>query len=389
MARCSRIVVAAAGVMACAVSGCSGGGSTTGTSGPSTTPAVTKTPFSARAQDPTPPTASTATPAVPTNAKLSVETIVTGLHTPWGIAFLPDGTALVTDRDDGTVHAISRSHQVREVGTVDGVVKGAEAGLLGIAVSPDFADGHHVYVYYSAPDDNRVAELTYHKGELEGQRDILAGIPRGPFHNGGALTFGPDGMLYVGTGDAMDHPGAQRLDYLGGKILRITPEGKPAPGNPFTKAPLVYSYGHRNLEGLAFDHGGHLWESEFGENTWDEFNLITKGGNYGWPDVEGPSYDSRFIAPLRTWHTPEASPSGLAIWRGSAWLASLRGARLWQVPLHGTKAGNPKARYVGTYGRLRAAVVAPDGSLWIGTSNTDGRGDPKQGDDRILRITVE
>ncbi len=388
MSRAWRSALALA-VVGCAVTACTGGSGGEATSAPSPAhdtgaPAVTSPPEPATSEPATP----TGGDALSTDSKVTVETAVTGLHTPWGIDFLPDGTALVTDRDNGVIHSISPSYHKTRVGTVDGVVPGAEAGLLGIAISPHFTQDHRIYVYYSAKDDNRIAEITYRDGTLSDQHDILTGIPRGPFHNGGALVFGPDGMLYAGTGDAMDHPGAQRLGYLGGKILRMKPDGDPAPDHPFAKAPLVYSYGHRNIEGLAFDRSGRLWESEFGENTWDELNLITKGGNYGWPRVEGPSDDEKFVPPKRVWHTPEASPSGLAIWQGSAWLASLRGERLWQVPLQGTGTRAPKARFEGRYGRLRAAVTAPDGSLWVGTSNTDGRGSPRDGDDRILRITA-
>ncbi len=390
MSRATRPALALV-VVGCALAACSGG--------PTDEATDTSTPGDGRiTRTVTPPPGATATSAptrqagsgaLSTADDVGVETVVTDLHTPWGIDFLPDGSALMTDRDDARIYAISPSHKKTRVGTIDGVVPGAEAGLLGIAVSPHFTRDHRIYVFYSAESDNRIAEVTYRHGELGGQRDILTGIPRGPFHNGGALVFGPDGMLYAGTGDAMDHPGAQRLGYLGGKILRMKPDGDPAPGNPFADAPRVYSYGHRNIEGLAFDRSGRLWESEFGENTWDELNLITKGGNYGWPRVEGPSDDPDFVAPKRVWRTPDASPSGLAIWRGSAWLASLRGERLWQVPLQGTGTRAPKARFEGRYGRLRAAVTAPDGSLWVGTSNTDGRGTPHDGDDRILRITVK
>ena len=163
---------------------------------------------------------------------------------------------------------------------------------------------------------------------------ILDGIPKGGIHNGGRMVFGPDGLLYVGTGDAGDRPIAQDPGSLGGKILRLSPDGSPAPGNPFPDAPYVYSYGHRNVQGLAFDDQGRLWASEFGQNTWDELNLITAGrqlrlagGRRSGRPATGSSNRER------VWPTDEASPSGIAFWQGSIWMAGLRGERLWQIPL--------------------------------------------------------
>jgi glucose/arabinose dehydrogenase len=298
----------------------------------------------------------------------------------------------VTERDTAKLLAIApdADHAVRTLGTVTGVQPAGEGGLLGLAVAPG-TDDPTVLVYYTAADDNRVAKLTLNAGatKITDQRDILTGIPKASVHNGGRIVIGPDGDLYIGTGDATNSDGAQQLDYLGGKILRITTDGKPAPGNPFHDAPLVYSYGHRNVQGLAFDARGRLWASEFGQNAYDELNLIRPGGNYGWPDVEGPSDNPKYVAPYKYWPTSDASPSGLAIVGETAFMAALRGTRLWLIPLTGPAgATTPKAQLTGTYGRLRTVVVAPDGSLWLTTSNTDGRGDPQPGDDRILQLRV-
>ena len=322
----------------------------------------------------------------------ALASIATGLSTPWGLGFLPDGTALITER--GTAHLMSigagAGHPVRTIGTVSGVQPAGEGGLLGIAVDPDFPSTRHVFVYFTSSTDNRVAVLTLNPDAtaIVGQRALLTGIPKASVHDGGRLAIGPDGLLYIGTGDATQRDRAQDLGYLGGKILRVTLAGAGAPGNPFPDEPLVYSYGHRNVQGLAFDSAGRLWASEFGQNAYDELNLIKAGGNYGWPVVEGPSDDPRFTPPVKYWPTSDASPSGLAIAGGSAWMAALRGERLWQIPLDGPAATTPKAWFDGTYGRLRTVMAAPDGTLWLITNNTDGRGSPRAGDDRILALRL-
>ena len=298
----------------------------------------------------------------------------------------------MTERDTAKLKAIAAAgHEVRTVGAVAGVVPGGEGGLLGLAVSPTFRADHTVYVYYTSQHDNRVAAITLDAGatRIVGQRDILTGIPAAQFHDGGRLLAAPDGTLFVGTGDGTVSSRAQDLGSLGGKILHITADGAPVPGHPFADAPLVYSYGHRNVQGLAFDANGRLWASEFGANAYDELNLIRPGGNYGWPEVEGPSDDPRYVAPYKYWPTSEASPSGLAVLGETAAMAALRGERLWLIPLSGPAGKTtPIAQLAGAYGRLRTVTVAPDGSLWLTTSNTDGRGTVRPGDDRILRLTL-
>ena len=313
--------------------------------------------------------------------------VATGLDVPWGIAFLPDGSALVSERDTARIVHVTPQGAVTRVGTVQGVDGTGEGGLLGIALSPAYETDRTLFAYYTAGPENVIARMTYDGSGLAGQRRIFGGIPSGPIHNGGRIAFGPDGFLYVGTGEAGRGTPAQDPNDLGGKILRITPEGRPAPGNP-TKGSPVWTLGHRNVQGLAWDARGRMWASEFGQNTWDELNRIVPGSNYGWPVVEGRSNDKRFRNPVRQWHTDVASPSGIAIAAGSVFMASLRGERLWQIPLlqHGT--GKPRALLTHRYGRLRAVAVAPDGSLWVMTNNTDGRGSPRPGDDRIVRLTL-
>jgi glucose/arabinose dehydrogenase len=194
-------------------------------------------------------------------------------------------------------------------------------------------------------------------------------------------------MLYVTTGDGSSRSRSQDRDSLAGKILRLTPEGKPAPGNPFPGS-AVWTYGHRNVQGVAWDGEGRMWADEFGQDTWDELNLIKPGSNYGWPVVEGKAGKAGYVDPVLQWRPSDASPSGITIADGSVWIAALRGARLWQAPLMSSGVGTPKAWLVGDYGRLRNVALAPDGSLWLVTNNTDGRGSPRSGDDRIVRITL-
>jgi glucose/arabinose dehydrogenase len=349
---------------------------------PSSAP-TTRTPNEATST----PTATTSTPTaepgpvVPT----AFDDLVTGLDVPWGLAFLPDGSALVSERDSARIRQVTASGQVTEVGTVPDVVAQNEGGLLGLAVPPGSPT---VFAYLTTAEDNRVVRMSFDGGALGQPEVVIDGIPKAGNHNGGRLAFGPDGMLYVSTGDATQPDRAQDLESLGGKILRLSPDGAVPADNPFAGSP-VFSYGHRNVQGLAFDQDGRLWASEFGQNTWDELNLIEAGGNYGWPVVEGVGDDDRFIEPVAQWPTDEASPSGIAYVRDTVFLASLRGERLWQVPVPDGVAGTPTEFAPGEFGRLRAAALAPDGSLWVLTNNTDGRGEPRDGDDRILRVTLE
>jgi glucose/arabinose dehydrogenase len=216
---------------------------------------------------------------------------------------------------------------------------------------------------------------------------VIDGIPQGDIHNGGRIAVGPDGNLWIGTGDSGDRPQSQDRSSLAGKILRVGTDGSVPADNPFPGSP-VWSYGHRNVQGLAFDSQGRLWATEFGQNTYDELNLVRKGGNFGWPEVEGAGGGSQYVDPVVTWPTDQASPSGVAIVDDVAYIGALRGERLWQVPLRGSSAGEPRAAFRGDYGRIRTVQAAPDGSLWITTSNRDGRGSPADDDDRVLRVTI-
>ncbi len=316
-----------------------------------------------------------------------IESVVTtGLAAPWSIAF-HGGTPLISERDSARILELGPDGRTREVGTIPGVTPGGESGLLGIAVR-----GDELYVYSTGAaadhttSENRIERyrLTGRPGSLglaDGTR-LLGGIPAAGHHDGGRLAFGPDGMLYATTGDAGDREAAQDRGSLAGKILRLAPDGAVPADNPFPGS-YVYSYGHRNPQGLGWAADGTLYASEFGQDTWDELNAITAGANYGWPVVEGIAHRAGFVDPLQQWAPAEASPSGLAVAGDRLYLANLRGKRLREVPL--TAPATSTESLTGA-GRLRDAVVTPDGRLWVLTNNTDGRGSPGPDDDRLLDL---
>ena len=402
------VVVATLGCLAAAAA-CSSGepaaqsssstASTSTSSSAPTSPGTSPTSPTATRSTATPPASSppTSRPGAPTGSARVVGTLATGIDVPWGLARLPDGSVLITSRDSFVVSRLDpATGRLSTVGTVPGVVtdvaRAGEGGLLGIAVSPRFSSDRKLFVYYSTSRDNRIATMTYAASapagsRLSAPRAIVTGIPHGIRHNGGRLAFGPDGYLYATTGESGNPPLAQDRSSLGGKILRMTPEGRPAPGNPF--GTLVWSYGHRNVQGIAWDAAGRLWASEFGDHSEDELNLILPGHNYGWPQTEGRTDVKGITGPVEQWGPPEDSPSGIAIAGGSVWMAALRGQRLWRIPLDGpAPAGSPQDFFVGAYGRLRSVLALDDSTLLVTTSNRDGRAQPRSGDDRVLLIRV-
>ena len=333
--------------------------------------------------DPSTPEASSPTPsAVRSRGEPRATVIVSDLAAPWGLVTLKDGTFLISERDERRILRV-HNDSTSIVGTIDEASPAGEGGLLGLAITKDEKT---VFAYYTAADDNRIVSMSWNGRDLGAPKVILRGIPKGFIHNGGRMVIGPDDYLYVGTGESGDGSLAQDKDSLGGKILRLRVDGRPAPGNPFDNE--VFSYGHRNVQGLAFDADGRLWASEFGQQEWDELNLIREGANYGWPEVEGSGQVKGRTNPKVVWRTRDASPSGLAYWQGGLWMAGLRGERLWEIPLDGASTRAPIAHFRGDYGRLRTVVVAHDGnSLLLSNSNTDGRGDPSRDDDRLFRLT--
>jgi glucose/arabinose dehydrogenase len=355
--------------------------------GPSRPSSQAPTP-SAHASTPT--ASSVATPVSPAATNVlsdgfafdEPEVVATGLEVPWAIGFLPDGAALVTERETGRVLRVSPEVPPVEVARIDDALAGGEGGLLGLAVSPAYEQDRRLYVMYSTQTESRIAR--FRLGEAP--EIIVDGIPGNPFHTGGHLAFGPDGKLYAAIGDATTAEAAQDPASLAGKILRLEPDGSAPADNPVAGSP-VWSLGHRNVEGFAWDDAGGMWATEFGASALDELNRIEPGRNYGWPVVEGPGGEPDFVDPLVTWTPTEASPAGVAFAGGRLYVAALRGERLWRVPLGpGGRPGSPEALLEGRFGRLRAVALAPDGWLWIATSNRDGRGEAGPDDDRIVRF---
>jgi glucose/arabinose dehydrogenase len=305
-----------------------------------------------------------------------VRTTIEGLQLPWSTVFLPDGTAVISERDSALLKSV-RNGRISTIGSIPNVVPGGEGGLMGLALSPDFATDRFLYAYYTAAEDNRIARVRLEEAGTESESGLRLGTPEVIFpgiskastHNGGRIRFGPDGFLYVGTGDSQRREQPQDRNALGGKILRLTKDGKPAPGNPFPGNP-VYSLGHRNVQGLAWDSAGRLWASEFGPEVNDELNLIQAGGNYGWPEVTGAPGRKGFIDAKVVWpSTAESSPSGMEIVGSTAFLGALRGRRVWSVPLDGENAGTPVGYFTGQHGRIRSVSLAPNGELWTLTNN--------------------
>ncbi len=373
------LLLGGAGVLAACSSSSNGGSTTAPSSGQS--PTATSSGAAPR---------SSGAPAAGT-----ITQIVSGLNVPWGLAFLPNGDALVAERETGRIVRVpGKGGPAQEVVTLPGVDTDgtSEGGLLGIAVSPSYASDQLVYAYFTADDDNRIVRFTSDSTAAGSEVDvqpIVTGLLKGSIHNGGRIGFGPDGKLYAGVGETGERGLAQDQASRNGKILRVNPDGSIPADNP-VRGSAVWSSGHRNVQGFAWDSAKRMWAVEFGQDTYDEVNLIEPGKNYGWPVVEGvgDTAGGKYVNPKVTWPTDEASPSGAAIIGSTLYIGALRGEAVLRVALDGTNATKSGPLAESEYGRIRTVAAAPDGALWFTTSNRDGRGDERSGDDHIYRVQV-
>jgi glucose/arabinose dehydrogenase len=341
----------------------------------------------------------------PAHGTVTSQTVVaTGLEAPWDITFMDDGSMLITERDRGVIVRVRSGVPVTLNGPGAQALSASlapegEGGLLGVVQSPH--DPSLIYAYVTRSDGNAVVRMTLKGDLLEAPVDVIAGIPAAKNHDGGRIAFGPDGYLYVTTGDARKPEASQSKKSLSGKILRVVADGtdadgSAAPDNPF--GTRIFTMGHRNVEGIAWAPDGRMYASEFGQDDRDELNLIAPGANYGWPTVEGTLGAPEGVTlgakvdgltyPVAEWPTDDASPSGIAVTREGIYVASLRGERVWRLPLTETGVGTPEVILDGV-GRIRDVELGPDGALYVLTNNTDGRGTPEDLDDKVIRITVE
>lgn len=317
------------------------------------------------------------------------EVIVENLDIPWEIVFLPSGEMLVTERA-GKLVLIDED---KTIIPVSGVTHRGEGGLLGLTLHPNFLENNFIYLYMTTEGSsgltNRVERYKLSNTTLSDRKIIIENIPGASNHDGGRIAFGPDGMLYIATGDAGREDSAQDTKSLAGKILRVNDDGSVPSDNPFGNA--VYSYGHRNVQGIAWDEDGTLWATEHGrsgvQSGFDEINKIVKGKNYGWPEIEGDESQEDMVAPEVHSGTSETwAPSGMAYINDRVVFAGLRGESLYVSDISTGRAEDLKIYLKGEYGRLRTVSIGRDGMIYVLTNNKDGRGSPEVGDDRIIKI---
>lgn len=314
-----------------------------------------------------------------------VEVIAQNLEVPWALAFLPNGDILVTERI-GRVRLIKAGQLLQEpVITLSNIKQSGESGLHGIAIHPKYPENPYIYLYYTYFSDNddslnRVSRFTFDGQSLKDEQILVDKVPGAVFHDGGRIKFGPDGYLYITTGDAQNPSLSQDKNSLAGKILRVK--------DPSTSSGQVeiYSYGHRNPQGITWDNNGRLWATEHGSSATDELNLIEAGGNYGWPEIRGEQTKDGLITPKLQSGQQTWAPAGTAFLNGSIYFGGLRGQALFEVKLDTLEL---KEHFKGQFGRIREVVLGPDNMLYITTSNRDGRGSPSLDDDKILRINPE
>lgn len=314
------------------------------------------------------------------------------LSIPWEFVSLPNGDMLMTYRP-GTLELRGATQKTY---TVEGVEHIGEGGLLGLALHPDFENNHFLYLYLTTRNNgaiiNQVQRYKFENEELSDKKIILSDIPGAANHNGGRIAFGPDGYLYITTGDASRDTLAQDTNSLAGKILRIKDDGSFPDDNPFKNA--VYSYGHRNSQGIAWDSKGRLWATEHGRSGvlsgYDEVNLVEKGKNYGWPTIEGDETQNGMETPMiHSGATTTWAPSQLVIKNDILYFVGLRGETLYSASIADRGKIELKTAFKGQFGRIRIIKLANDGGFYIGTSNTDGRGQKKENDDKIIKVSKD
>jgi len=325
---------------------------------------------------------------------VETETVAENLDVPWEVIALGEDRFLVTERTgDLLLIDNGEQHVIESFDDLDSPLLG-EGGLLGIAVHPEFDENGYLYVYQTVDRESventvRRFEIDREAYELRGETVIIDGIPSDRIHNGGRIAFGPDGHLYITTGDAADAELAQDTDSLAGKILRLNADGSVPEDNPFDNE--VYSYGHRNAQGITWDGEGRLWSTEHGPTAQDELNVVEADGNYGWPTITDTETHSEMETPAfssgqhETW-----APAGAAYSDGRVFFAGLRGERLYEAGVVDDEVVSFVGHFAEDFGRLRAVTLGPDEEyLYLTTSNTDGRGDERAGDDKLIRVPVE
>ncbi len=318
-----------------------------------------------------------------------VATVAENLETPWSLAFLPNNDIVFTERN-GSLKLISGSN-ITTIEKISDVLEYGEGGLMGLAIHPNFSQNKYLYVMYTYQGEgnntkNRVIRYKFNNNSLIERTIIIDNIPGAIYHNGGRIKFGPDGYLYVTTGDSLEPSLAQNTNSLAGKILRVTDDGRSAPGNPFNN--LIYSYGHRNPQGITWDSSERLWETEHGRSSpsgYDEINVILAGRNYGWPQIQGPETRPGMESPLAQSGDETWAPGGAVFLGDSLFYTGLRGKALFELRIENGNALITK-HFLDEFGRIRDVILGPDNLLYITTSNRDGRGTPSTGDDRILKI---
>ena len=344
------------------------------------------------------------TPAAPTfttqdGVRVQSEAVVTNLEVPWALSFAPDGRLFIAERP-GRVRIFDLAASTSELAlTLDDVYRQGEAGLMGLALAPDFAATRHVYLHYTAVQGNgavnRIVRYREVSGRLAERAVILDGIPAATIHDGGRLRFGPDGLLYATAGDAANSSLAQDRASLAGKFLRIERDGTTPSANPFGSP--VFSWGHRNPQGFDWHPATReIWATEHGNSGNDEINVVRAGVNYGWPTIEGAQTFPNMEPPLAS-YSPSIAPSGAAFYQGARFpafvgnlfAATLRGTHLLRlvVDAPGRRVTRQERLLDGTFGRLRDVAIGPDGNIYISTNNRDGRGSPVAADDRVIRLS--